>query len=136
MSTLKAGLFPVSLFFADDEETYDKVYKKSDCSLFDGDSAKFARFPAVGCGHTICTDSDNGLEIIVGLGEQDTEEMANSIIIHESVHVWQFTKKAINEKHPGIETEAYAIQYFATWMIQERAKNQAKRNKKNKKKRH
>lgn len=131
MGTLPPGLWPVTLYFADDEETYDKAFKKSGCSLFDDDSVKkFNHYPVAGTAHTVCTDSDHGLEILVGLGEMDNEELANSVIIHESVHVWQFTKQAINEKHPGIETEAYSIQYFATWMLKERAQLQAKRAKK------
>jgi hypothetical protein len=126
---LPPGLFPVTLYFADDEDEFAAAFKKNGCAAFEDDQVKFNNFPTDGTAFTVCTDGDRGLQLLVALGEQVDEDMATSIIIHEAVHCWQFTKKAIHEKHPGIETEAYSVQYFATWMIRERLKRQIMRAK-------
>jgi len=34
-------------------------------------------------------------------------------IIHESVHVWQFMMEYVQEETPGIEQEAYTIEYIS-----------------------
>lgn len=36
-----------------------------------------------------------------------------SIIVHEAVHIWQYTCEMIGEDKPGVEQEAYAIQYIS-----------------------
>lgn len=35
-----------------------------------------------------------------------------AIIAHEATHIWQHIKININETHPGVEQEAYAIQHI------------------------
>ena len=126
MRKLISQLFPMTLFYIDDEQSFYRLVKRF---KFEQDSlTSFAdTYPPEGCAHTIAMDSDYGLLIVVTLGEQDTEERAASVIIHESIHVWQFLKKAMREKKPGMETEAYATQYYATWMLKQRAELQAKR---------
>ena len=124
---LISELFPMTLYFVDNEDEYKRVMKKSGGYEFAGKDEKYNEFPVDGSAITIATDGENGLEIVVAIGEQETDERAISIIIHESVHVWQFTKNAIREKHPGIETEAYATQYYATWMIAQYKQREAAR---------
>ena len=40
------------------------------------------------------------------------------LLIHESVHVWQWIKEEINEKSPSTEFEAYSIQNIAQKLIE------------------
>ena len=130
MRKLESELFPMTLFYIDDEESFYKLMKRF---KFDDDDTETARmcntYPLEGCAHTMAFDSSNGFVVVVTLGEQETEYRAYSVIIHESVHVWQFVKKAIREKKPGMETEAYATQYYATWLLKQRAILQDKREK-------
>lgn len=47
---------------------------------------------------------------IVGLSEDMDSYSTISMLVHESVHVWQGYRDFIQERKPGIEFEAYAIQ--------------------------
>lgn len=40
-------------------------------------------------------------------------EQVYALLVHEAVHIWQYSKEVIGEDHPGKETEAYAIQHIA-----------------------
>ena len=120
-------LFPATLYFCDEEDDYERVMKRTGGWEFEGKDQKLNQFPRPGTAITIRMDGDDGLILIVALGEQETDERAISVIIHESVHCWQFTKEAIREKHPGMECEAYATQYYATWMIAQYKRREAKR---------
>lgn len=44
---------------------------------------------------------------------------AFATILHESVHVWQSIMDYIQEPNPGIETEAYTIEYIVTTLMQQ-----------------
>jgi hypothetical protein len=44
---------------------------------------------------------------------------AFTTILHESVHVWQGIMEYIAESNPGIETEAYTIEYITTTLMRE-----------------
>ena len=39
-----------------------------------------------------------------------TIHQINAVLVHEAVHLWQWTKELIGEDEPSIEFEAYAIQ--------------------------
>lgn len=127
MKPLISELFPVTLYFCDDEADYDKVIKKIDGDKFDGDKDEFNHFPAVGEAHTLAFHGDHGLDMVVALGKQESLFTAIDMLIHESVHVFQFVKKEVGEKHPGAEIEAYAVQYYARWMIAQYRKREEKR---------
>lgn len=42
-----------------------------------------------------------------------------ALLAHEAVHVWQRVKDRIHEAAPGMEIEAYMIQYFTQCMLKE-----------------
>lgn len=130
MRSLHCDIFPVTLIFIDNETEFDRIMRKAQGSA---DMLAEARcFPTPGCAHTIALSGNGiGLVTLVTLGDfsEVPEEDIESILTHEAVHVWQFLKEAIGEDTPGCETEAYAIQYFARYLIQEFHYRQDKRAK-------
>jgi hypothetical protein len=40
-------------------------------------------------------------------------------LVHEAVHIYQFAREYIGERHPGIEFEAYMIQKISERLIEE-----------------
>lgn len=51
----------------------------------------------------------SGDPIVVQVPKQDNPLLT---IVHESVHVWQKIMEYMGEDNPGIETEAYTIEYI------------------------
>lgn len=60
--------------------------------------------------------ADRSHMIVIALSDSIVERREywymSSIIVHECVHAWQFIRKTIGERKPGLEQEAYAIQYL------------------------
>lgn len=66
----------------------------------------------------------NGLCVAVcmdGWQGRDPIEVAG-LLIHEAVHIWQAYCDDINERQPGAEQEAYAIQSIAQELLAEFAR--------------
>lgn len=130
---LTCEMFPVKLALITERDNFFEI-----ADNLDEDGFECARyFPPAKSAHTMAIEAHNmGLVILVTLGdpEDSAEEETESILTHEAVHVWQFVKKAIREKKAGIETEAYAIQYYARWLIQQFHYRQQQAKKKSKKK--
>jgi hypothetical protein len=63
----------------------------------------------------------NGQKTVCAVCTEEQEDIVDafSILVHEAVHVWQDYKEGIGETNPGVEQEAYGIQYIATTLIQE-----------------
>jgi hypothetical protein len=57
--------------------------------------------------------------------ERDAMEVI-STIVHEAVHVWQFLCRHIGEDRPGLEMEAYGIQYITERLIDAYTSSQGK----------
>jgi hypothetical protein len=97
--------------------TEDDFYKKIAKYEYDG-----AIYPSAGAACTISFDTEHhGLVIMVTLGDDalwDTWQ-TEFMLIHESVHVKQFVLEAVYETNVGVETEAYMVEYYARFLIQE-----------------
>lgn len=62
---------------------------------------------------------DGSLACIVTL-EHDPERepiVVVGLLVHEAVHVWQAARDNMGEKNPGIEIEAYSIQWIAQQLM-------------------
>lgn len=45
------------------------------------------------------------------IGDKVTDpSLVTSLLVHESVHAWQFAAEALGVVNPDLETEAYSIQ--------------------------
>lgn len=42
----------------------------------------------------------------------------DGLLIHESVHIWQWIKSELNESEPSKEFEAYSVQHLAQTLIE------------------
>lgn len=57
---------------------------------------------------------DDGMALVVCIRPtSDTKELI-ATLVHESVHVWQFTKEYIGEREPSREFEAYSVEAIFT----------------------
>lgn len=126
MRMLESEFFPMRLMLVADEEEFEKLIEK----LPKADLSYGKYFPPRGSGVTIAFDTPRGLIVLVAIGdlEELEDDEALSILTHEAVHVWQFTAKAMRVKNPDNETEAYAIQYYARYLVKEFRYHQGKRN--------
>lgn len=73
---------------------------------------------------------DDGMALVVCIRPtSDTKELI-ATLVHESVHVWQFTKEYIGEREPSREFEAYSIENIFT-TLKDAYDRQTGKNKKN-----
>jgi hypothetical protein len=106
------------------EKEYSKLIDKETCPY---------DFPTWGTASTISfTGEHTGAVVLVSVGDTSDleDEEVESILTHEAVHVKQFLFESIGEKTPGIETEAYTVQYFTDYLIREWHYRQSKKGKK------
>jgi hypothetical protein len=62
---------------------------------------------------------EGGKAAIVCLSKKElTGIQIASVLVHEAVHIWQEHKQAVGEKHPGDESEAYAIQSISQRLME------------------
>jgi len=123
MRMLKCEIFPLALVLEDDEKTFYKLTEKA---------KEAGAFPTAGAATTISYSGDGiGVIVLVALGDtsEDLEGETESILTHEAVHVKQFLFESIGEDHPGVETEAYLVQYLANYLIKEWHYRQIKKQK-------
>jgi hypothetical protein len=85
---------------------------------------------ALACAHELKDADNNTAKIVVCMDRKPSwsDAAIYSLLVHESVHVWQFIKKAIGEKRPGIEQEAYSVERIAHNLF-ESYKQQTRRRK-------
>lgn len=133
MQQLQFPIYPLFLIFIRDEEEYEKIATKMDNA--GADVRRSYPFPGEGCGITVSISTPYLFIVLVAVGDGDTvsyNEMVN-IITHESVHVKQYLFESIGEKNPGLEVEAYTVQYIARTLIKFYNKEVEKECKKQKK---
>lgn len=107
-------MFHVTLILCTEEEDFYRKIKKFE---YDG-----AHYPNAGGASTIYLDTaQQGFVILVTLGDDSDYPECESefTLIHEAVHVKQFTLEAACEKNVGVETEAYMVEYYAKFLIEE-----------------
>lgn len=107
-------LFHVTIILCTDENDFYKKIKQ-----YEYDAAKF---PGAGAASTIYCDTDHhGAVIIVSLGDNEEYSpwVSEFTLIHEAVHVKQFVLEAVYEMQVGVETEAYMVEYYSRFLIQE-----------------
>jgi len=124
----KNEIFPMNLLFITEEKEYLAVMR---------DSGITEPFPNMGEAATLAADTpDQGLIILVLLGEHASlpKETVAAILAHESVHVKQFLFDAIGEDTPGVETEAYLVEFYTRYLLTELKKREDKKTKKTTKK--
>lgn len=111
-----AGAFPIYIAIAFNKLDFNKEMKRIGLK----NPPEFLVPGYDGATHVIGTDVKATTCIVcVDIKKGTTEEQAVGLLIHEAVHCWQETKKAINEKEPSIEFEAYTIQYYSQCFITE-----------------
>lgn len=79
------------------------------------------QWPMPGGAFAAAYHSVHGKHIVVALGDFvgcDGIEIA-SVLVHESVHVWQSICEHISESRPADEQSAYAIQAIATTLMRD-----------------
>ncbi len=124
MRMLECEMFPIVLILVTEEADFYKLTKRARTQ----DS-----YPGTGAACTInYSGGDQGVICLVALGDtsESLPEEINSLLIHESVHVKQFLFEEIGEDKIGAETEAYATQYFANYLIKEYWFRQSRKGKK------
>ena len=56
--------------------------------------------------------------VCIGSTKGRKRSEVEGLLIHEAVHVWQVCQKALNERKPSAEFEAYSIQNIAQRLIE------------------
>lgn len=113
MRMLECEMFPIVVVLVTDEAEFYKITKKA--KVQDG-------YPGTGAACTInYSGGDQGVICLVVLGDtsESLPEEINSLLVHEAVHIKQFLFEEIGEERIGMETEAYAVQYFSNYLIKE-----------------
>lgn len=87
------------------QEGYEKICKEKDFRPdFDLDDCDAAVVPYVSA------DNQTTCIVVIPRVNDLKESYIPELLVHESVHVWQFFADKIGEKSPSIEFEAYTIQ--------------------------
>lgn len=92
------------------EKAFHKVVKKLDLP-----KSQYPEFIQAGSAHATChhfKHSDGRhISIVCLRGDKDyTLPQIHALLVHEAVHIWQYTRNDIGETSPSSEMEAYAIQ--------------------------
>jgi hypothetical protein len=100
---------PIPYTLCIDEKSFNKTLKSigiPKCSMppFEGD-------PGTAAIHQFAS-TNGGLIAIIVVGDMSGMSLneVHSLLVHEAEHLWRFIKKAIGERKPSAEFEAYSIQ--------------------------
>ena len=121
MKPLRCEFFPVKVMYIDEEAEFDRHALRLNLGVYPQ--------PFSGMTYYVPDDEDGAL-IVVALGDCSgmSPFEADLILVHEAVHVMQFTFELIGEKSPGVEIEAYAVQYFSKYLISESCRRKYQRS--------
>lgn len=68
--------------------------------------------------------------VCLRLSDDNTMMQTYATLVHEAVHLWQFTKERMGEDKPSVEFEAYAVQAISQRLFYAYEKLTKKRKKK------
>jgi phosphatidate phosphatase APP1 len=114
---LNSGYLPVGIIFCPSEAAWKRMMKVLKCQ---GEP-----WPSDAATTHLFKSELGGTRIVVTLNPEHeaftTRTQVAGLLCHEAVHVWQYIKRAIGEKKPGVEMEAYTVQaifqeLYATWL--------------------
>lgn len=105
------GSYPIYVGFTDCPKAFAAELKRLDVK----DCPAFVPEKAAGCVHFL--ESESNLTTVImcidrAKAKGKTLSQQVSLIAHEATHIWQDCKRVMNEKNPGDEIEAYAIQWI------------------------
>ena len=105
------GMLPIKVGFCTSEKSYHKTMERYGVEMPEA-------FISIGKDATVHSfDSENGLIAIFCIrGKQKNgidRNQITSLIIHESVHIWQKAKETMGVTLNDTEIEAYAIQWIS-----------------------
>ena len=87
------------------------------------ETPKWARSGANATLHTFDNPNGNLLCVVCMNGyESGSPIEVAGLLVHEAVHVWQQWCRDIDERNPGDEQEAYAVQHIAQTLMSEFAR--------------
>ena len=119
MRALRCDVFPVSVVLITEPEEYEKITKRT-----------IDPHPYPCDGEAIASDYGGGhLLVVLGCVDDEEDDAVISMLTHEAVHLAQDTFRYIAEQEPGVETQAYLIQYFSKYLVQEWRYHEAKKAK-------
>ena len=113
------GAWPIRIALAFTEKAYLSFMKQL------GIAAPI-KFPGSenGAAAVLCNNPSGFDVVLICMDLADLKETLRgkqilSMLVHEGVHAWQYTKAAAGEEKPGMETEAYFIQHLTEWLFEE-----------------
>lgn len=109
---IDAGWYPVRIVFCPDEASWNRLMKR----LGPVGTPYPAKPMGAACSAFEDCGGDRVIVVTCGTGFEDPVEIVCALV-HEAVHVWQRILEHINEKDPGWEPEAYAIQHISKGLI-------------------
>lgn len=112
---ISMGPVPLYVGVAFDDKSFQREIKR----LGIKEQVKFLDDTADACIHTF--ESDKGVCSILTFDPEGakgkTKTQLAALFAHEAVHVLQDAKDAMNERKPGVEFEAYLVQYVTEQFI-------------------
>ncbi len=105
------GWQPLWFGFCPTEKAWDRQARKMGSRM---------PYPDLAASATIFRDISGGDDCVIvtvaDAGKRPAIEVVG-LLIHEAAHVWQHVKRAMREKHPSAEFEAYALQAISQSLI-------------------
>lgn len=122
MRSLYMPIYPVQLFIFSNEDEYKKYFSSKFWKQY-----SIPYFPEPTGAFTFQMDTaEYGIQIFVAIGDfsafknkEFRQRRIENTIVHECVHVKQYIMKAICERKPAAEQEAYLVAYIVEQLTQE-----------------
>jgi len=118
------GPFPIMVGYASSEKRFYREMKR----LGIKDPLAFVTDGASATTHILSSTTSQTVCIVcLGSTKGKSPAQVYALMVHEAVHCWQETRKAMREEEPSSEFEAYTIQHYAQRFMEEFAANRRKR---------